>query len=742
MPLRTSFLTLGFISALTQVILIKALLVNTGGSELAVAAALASWLLCSGISSILLGPYFDKIAKPASALSTTIAALPLAMITGLISLKVMPYLSETTTAALPSPSDIVLWSFWTTLPLSFLLGSSFNLCVRTQKKAFGESLRAVYVYEASGAAAGGFLVSWLLFELIGSAGLAWISFAACIFTASWLAIKSDTHVKLTCILLAITSATALAIMSGSWLLPVNLENAKVISFTENRFGVLTETEREGEITLFSGSRPMLNSAAPETDEETALAPFTLKPDAKTVLWLGPNFCKAFKILRRYGIQTMTAVNPDKDAVALELKQCRVSPSDLKSRLKIVTRDYRRYVNESGDRFDLVVVNTDEPRNNAANRLFTKDFFNTVKWKLTKSGVFVFFSGSPGNYIGEFESDYIVSTLKSLRGSFDHATVLPFSRYIFAASNDEKLRENAGKVDFTLQLLRPLPKYFTNDYVVDALSDSRMEMLSKALKRSLEKQLPENSDLHPTAPYYRNAIANSKFDTSGIKTAAWMQENGKALLLGIIAFLLALGFAITRIEKRGIASGLLLIGITGAGGIVQELVLMNALQSWHGELYHSVGLLLAGYMTGLGVGAHLAQNVLSTRLGNKSLLLISLPLLATIHCMTFAMLRFGIGKGSLATALIAFGMTLFAIALLSGICFQAAAGYTNDQSAKSRILKGKPATLAGLVHGFDHVFAAFAALAAGILILPLLGTLWTTALVATSCVIGVFYLLGR
>ena len=165
------------------------------------------------------------------------------------------------------------------------------------------------------------------------------------------------------------------------------------------------------------------------------------------------------------------------------------------RAELVIGDSRKYLEETDEKFDVVISDLTEPIEGGPSRfLFTKELYSRVYDVLTDDGIIVIQSGSADIYYHKFWVD-IAATLKAV-----FPTVLPYHTYIFSFNLDwaftlaskserlelpspeaiEKLMQERGLHD--LKFLSPeqlgamfaLPVYLMSDFEKggEILTDSR------------------------------------------------------------------------------------------------------------------------------------------------------------------------------------------------------------------------------------------------------------------------------
>ncbi len=713
-----------------------------GGSELAVGLAISGWLLLSGIVSLASGKFIDRSTVKSRLLILLMAALPLAPSSGLWLMMQTPEWLGVTYGAVPSPLEFTLCAWLTAMPSALLLGVAFNLCVTFVGKGFKASIKSVYLHQALGAAVGGFLTAWLLLEVVSSIGLLWIILAICAVAAIWTALaagKKENSVAVAAIILLAAGAVLLFELDGAWRLPAGVDPSQIKLVKENRFGVLSLLEDKKETVIFSGSRPLSGNRRPESDEELVLTAHCLNPEARSAAWLGGPLAEPYNLAHKYKFwNRYVYVNPDRDFVDLESRRLNDEPRR-PSTLKMEYQDLRGYIREGSERFDIIIVNGGEPDTLATNRLFTSEFFRQAAARLTDRGVLLFFVLEPGNYISEAEGEFLASMAESLHASFRYITILPFSRYVFAASNFPEIKQHAGTIDVELQMIKPVPQYFTHEFVKDKLTNSRMEMLSKALQRATGDGISLNTDAKSTALLQKSLIDASRFGDNYQFLSLWTRQ-GHYYIYALAALLVLLAMLQPLLSRKKTAAAfppLTAVALCGTAGIMLEITLMSTYQSRFGELYQMLGAMLAAYMAGLGTGAYAVFRLLEIRpVSPRKSLIAALLLLCGMLASIAFFLHFGILQSDSASTGLFFIVLLFAAAALSGAVFMLASILLNRDDNEKHAFK------AGLLAAADHVLPALVSASLSILVLPVIGAVHTTALAAALCLSAAFSNLGK
>jgi spermidine synthase len=168
-----------------------------------------------------------------------------------------------------------------------------------------------------------------------------------------------------------------------------------------------------------------------------------------------------------------------------------------------------------------------------------------------------------------------------------------------------------------------------------------------------------------------------------------------------------------------ASALAVVGGTGFAGMTLQIVLLLTFQALYGYVYYQVGLLVTAFMGGLAVGA----GAMSTRR--------LLPKGLDVRGRWLLRIQGGLAAYALVLALalwftlplpaMVFPLLAAVAGVLTGAVFPVAAAFSVAGRATSHI--------AGLLYGADLIGGCIGALAASIILVPVLGVVQTCLAVA-------------
>lgn len=303
-PLSFALLLMGFTFTITQVMVIREMLVVFAGNELSIAIILANWLLLEAAGSFLIGKKVESWGLQEGGyafLQLLLAGILPLTIYAIRALKDFVGLTPGEGASL---LQILLWTFPVLAPLGIVDGILFALgcALHSQRTKTGAlSIGRVYLWEAVGAGSGGVLYTFLFIPFWGSFQVA--SFLGIANLASgFLLISKSGGVR--------KGKRAFLILWGYFLflnllllIPYTSHTIERISMDKlwrgfevldsrwSPFGNVTVGRREEQLTFFSNGIPICNVPTPNVAwaEELVHYPLLANPPSGSILIVGGGY---------------------------------------------------------------------------------------------------------------------------------------------------------------------------------------------------------------------------------------------------------------------------------------------------------------------------------------------------------------------------------------------------------------------------------------------------------------------
>ena len=772
-------------SVMTQLALMRELLCAFAGNEMVLGIALGLWLLLTGLGTSL-GRTADKLRNPLAVLFTAqilIAVIPLAQVFAVRALRNVVFVR----GAEVGVTGTVLSAAVLLLPFCLVAGYTLTLACSILARianadAFGvppvsgmeqgkpdaeleikgrrdacailtgnaaSGAGRVYVADSLGSVAGGALFSFVLVRFLDHIALLAVPAFLNLAAAVWLGRAGRQHFSpdpmatlerrppvrrvsentqdLPCRRPALREIFILTLVAGIaafvWLArsdalstALQFPGQNVLFRANSPYGRLVVTESGGETNFIENGIAVVSTPNVEQVEEAAHYAMCQRPDARRVLLVSGGVAGVAKEILKYNVAGVDCV--ELDPLVIETGRRFLPEHFADPRIHVIATDARQFVRQTTNRYDVVILALPDPSTAQLNRFFTVEFFSGVKRVLADGGVLSFALGRYENYVSPELAQLLASAYRSLQQSFASILVLPGGRVFFLASDGPLHGDIAAQVE-----AQGIPTKLVNRHYLDAmLTADRMA----DIQRAVSQPAALNRDFSPMLYFYH--------------LRHWMSQF--TLSFGALQAVLLLLLLVYLIRLRGPA---LVLFASGFAGSALEVVLLLAFQVLCGSVYHQVGVIVTVFMAGLAVGAMLTNRssrreeaLTGESKSDQSLLtsaptklmdgggkhLASLAFAIAVFALLLPTLLFSLNRLSNAVpaiVVIQAGIALLTLilAVLVGAQFPLANQLQFDGTA----------TGASRLYTADFVGAAFGALLASTLLIPLIGVMGVCLLTA-------------
>lgn len=589
-------LTIGFISILGQVALLRELNVAFYGIELIYLLAMGVWMFWTALGALIGRRSFTPSAAVISWLLLLFALLlPLEVVLirgarivfGGIPGAYLPFLSQLV---------IILLAL---LPVGTLLGLLFQWAARSYI-GHQRSLAMAYAIESAGGLLGGLAATLLL--AAGSQNFAAV--VLCSLLTSTVVLFSKTSGSAPARIAAICLAALF--IAGLWFSSrldfgmTRWNHPSLIETRDSPYSRISFTRQQGQIAVFENDVLGLETESTAAEEFVHLA--AIQHDApKQVLMLGGGVDGLVRELLKHRPRQIDYV--ELNPVLLELARQHL-PADGWSfqdsdTVSIYVADPRAYLDGAGS-YDLILVGMPDPSSGQANRFYTREFFESCSARLNPGGVLALRLKSSENIWTRFLTIRNTGIYRSVKSVFADAVVLPGVTNIFLAARDSLSRDPA-ELGGRFSRRGVATRMMTAAYINYLYSNDRFFEIADRLAGT---NAPANTDTRPVCYRFSSLIWLSRFFPQLIN---WQADSGGWLpvilmfVVPVAAGLAAL-FLMARRQRRWRRT--VLAGLAGFLGMVFETELILYYQVKSGVLFQNLGILLMLFMAGLAAGAML------------------------------------------------------------------------------------------------------------------------------------------
>jgi len=628
----------------SQVLILRELLVLAQGVELKLALGLWCWLLWTGLGS--LGGGWGAVRGAARgavrgaarrAEPTAVGPADLAILLGLLGLllpgTVLLIRALPALASLPwgqsLPLGTTLWLFLALLaPFGLVSGYFFPCACRvlaslaptapSASPAPREAPGRVYYLETLGAALGVLLLQLLLLGRVSTLALS-LTTGLLLALSSWLLAaplaapltappaRPPTRPPARPLGVKLVAAAGLLLLGGACFFLPRLEalsrtwqwpGRQVIAAVESPYALLAATREAEQISFFANNLWQFTYPDPLTAEHQVQFGMLSHGAPHRVLLLGGGLGLLPEVLKSASVTQIDYVELDPQLVHLSQRLLPEAASLARDpRVRLIYRDARRFMDRTAGRYDVILMALPEPKNAQLNRFYTREFFQIAARRLAPGGVFSFALTGAETSLYPLRAAYLAMTYHTLGRVFPEVLVFPGERARFLASvSPGTLAADPEVLVRRLEARHLKLQYVREYYLLNDLSRPRQEYLRQLLGR-LPAEI--NTDLSPGCYFYDltlSAIQEGLPANQGLlflkrlpAYVPWAALGSGFLLLGVL------------VRRRRGARYLYQVMVMGLGVMALEVLVLILYQIRFGYLYRQLGMLIAAFMVGMAAG---------------------------------------------------------------------------------------------------------------------------------------------
>ena len=425
----------------------------------------------------------------------------------------------------------------------------------------------IYIYDNIGDALGGLLFSFLLVTLCSPLITTSIVNLPLLLLGGLLIIRPVKLIKFIVFLFALI----LLFLPVCWQrYSLDSFQGTMVNYTESYYGRIQIFKTNGRFLMIEDGVPKTNERNIVFEESIVHYGLSQLDSVKNVLTVSAN-SGILSEVKKYNPQIIENIEIDAKKSYLEQKYGFIKPF---KQVKMVQADARKYIQETNNKYDAIILNLPEPDTFQVNRFFTKEFFQKAIKKLSSNGVLIFSIEGFDSYISKTLKQQISSIYNTALAVFSHVKIFPGDRVIFVCSNKHvhmDIPELLSKKKIETQYIQ---YYYHGD-----ISKQRI----KYTIDQLDKSAKVNQDYIPTL--VRMTVENwlSIFDTN---------LSLFILIIIVLCFLCIINFQSSEFVL--FSSGMTVMGF--------EIMLIFLFQMIFGDVYYQVCWIVTFFLIGLIPGA--------------------------------------------------------------------------------------------------------------------------------------------
>jgi len=599
----SAFILLGLAATLGQILFLRELMVLFSGTEITLGIALASWLIGTGLGSMLV-KWLRKIELSYFLLSFSFLSLILPISIILIRLtKPIIGIGE-----IPSIPAILTLTFPLILPYALLTGGLFTLGCECLTRFLIEEERVitkVYLGEAIGAGLGGLVFYFILCPYFQSLQISlYLSLLIVIygnFQGKWIKQRSLKIINFLIMIILLVAAINWKVLekkSRNW----QWKPYKVLTAQDTIYGQLTFLKNPNQIILYESGLYTFTYPDLPTIEYSVHFALLQHPKPQRVLLIGGGISGSLnEILKHPSVKKVVYVELDPTLIKLG---SRYLPKEISyvlkdKRVKLIYQDGRLFIKKAQEKYDVIILCLPDPLTAQLNRFYTQEFFREIKDILDKKGVFCLGVSSAPDIIGMALGEFLRSVYFTIKNVFPDVVGFPGdTAYFFASPTKNTLTE---KIDILIRRLkkRSIKVKYVQDYYLQAdLSPFKLAYFRSVLEK--KKQVDLNTDLKPRCYFYSLVLWSTTYFPALRGMVLKLHSLKLSHCLGAMGIFSLFLFCLRR--RFNTLPLLNAVATTGFTEISLEVIVLISFQVFYGYVYHELAGLITAFMIGLAIGS--------------------------------------------------------------------------------------------------------------------------------------------
>lgn len=406
----------------------------------------------------------------------------------------------------------------------------------------------------------------------------------------------------------------------------------LVESVNSRYGNIAVTKINQQYNFYESGQFIGSNKEIEANEYLAHLILTQHQEPKNILIIGGGLNGLiFETLKYQSIEKIDYLEIDPKLI--EVSQKYLADYLIKAvndpKVKIHLVDGRQFLQETAQKYDLIIFNLNNPSTALINRFYTQECYQLVEKALANNGLLATSIYVPVDYLSEEARNLVGLINQTLKSVFPYQLNLPEEDSILFLASKENIfltKPDLVKERFLKNNIKT--QFFSADYLEYRLQSPKIKQLTSILKEQKEKKL--NTDFYPLAYFFESAFWQTMFS---FKTAKILNVFGSLDFKIILTVLIAIQLLIFSFIKKRSTISFLIVLLTGFSLIVFEILIIFIFQAVLGYVFSKIALIFTLVLTGLGLGNFWAtKKKISV---NKSIKLLKKALFSIIiYCFLF------------------------------------------------------------------------------------------------------------
>lgn len=584
------FLLLGFVSIISQTIILRELLIEVNGNEIVFSIYLSLWLALIALGSLIAGKFLQKANL---LLITQISFFCLSALIPIQFLSIRLLINHLTVISgqLINIPVLFILAFIVLAPGCLILGFLFPILCK-QLKNTKQPVHTGYIFECIGVIIGG-IVFVICISFLSH-------FTILILLSAKILILLTINSKKKIILIPIIIYIVLAFLSESFF---NNHYAsryipqKLLFSKDSKFGRLDVTQDKQQKNYYWNGELFANTQNDMLSQQMVNFVMLQHPHPKKILLIGG-------LLNGYIEEILEYDSVDCiDYIELEINILKQSKQLKNPKINFIKADALHYLKKSKKTYDIIFVDLPDPSSLNLNRYYTLDFFSLLKTHiLSDSSISAITVQSGTNFMTKEITIMNASIYNTFQKVFHNVILVPSLKNIYIGSDGNYI---SNDIETLYKRMKDKDKTWFNEVVIfEKCNKLRVNQILSAIK-SQESQI--NRISKPVAYLSTIMLWTRLLNLKAGKSVEWIQDNIIITCIGLLILILLFSFSATILSHSYSFKTDFSIFSVSLVNFVMQLILLNLFQMHFGIVYLLIFLFTTTFIAGLTSGFLLGKN---------------------------------------------------------------------------------------------------------------------------------------
>lgn len=563
-----SIIGTGISSVAVQIIVIREFLSQFSGNEITISLVLFSWLLLTGLGSLLARPVNRPSLSLYTILCLFLAVWPIVQVSLIRGLRELFFVHGV------SPGFYQTLFFITVMILPYCVSVGFILpCSLKVMAGMGISFDSgdLYITDSIGDIIGGMLFSFFLVYRLKPFGAIAVMSTVLIIAGLMLSFRIKNRFVLVAGLLLVCIFFIISANREFEISTLKKQYGDIVQYSESPFGRIIVTKEGQQYSFWESGLPLYSNEDIVSSEEKTHYPLSQLDDCTNILLISGGLGETLKEVYKHRPERVDYVelDPNLTDIAQEMGIIPKMPG-----LNIINQDGRHYIESTDIKYSAIIVDLPDPATFQINRFFTREFIFSCKKVLTEDGVLSFNLDYSQNYISDIRKSKLSITHNTLKGFFRNVLLLPGENAYFICG-DSNLKTDIPE----LLRAKSVETSYIDGYFYGNVTEARI----RKLKNSLDPDEHINTDFRPR-------VMNVVFKE-------WFSKQGRSPKYFIIALALLTAIYIIFMRREEY-----ILFSTGMATMGVEMLIIFVYQVLFGYIYLKIGAIVTVILLGLLPGS--------------------------------------------------------------------------------------------------------------------------------------------